>query len=105
MVGNRVYIFSRQGENEVMSALDPNNPGPGHSFTIPDLGVNVPLEGVAADAPAGATNVVQFDFVVPNQSGLFRWQCFVPCAAGFILGFGGPMQSLGYMDGYLHVVA
>jgi hypothetical protein len=28
----------------------------------------------------------------------------VPCAAGFILGFGGPMQSLGYMDGLLHVV-
>ena len=34
----------------------------------------------------------------------YRWQCFVPCAAGFILGFGGPMQSLGYMDGLLHVV-
>ena len=31
---------------------------PGHTFTIPDLGVNVPLEGVADDAPAGATNVV-----------------------------------------------
>jgi hypothetical protein len=28
----------------------------------------------------------------------------VPCAAGFIAGFGGPMQSFGYMDGYLDVV-
>jgi len=28
----------------------------------------------------------------------------VPCAAGFILGFGGPMQSLGWMDGVLEVV-
>jgi hypothetical protein len=35
---------------------------------------------------------------------LFRWQCFVPCAAGFIQGFGGPMQTVGYMDGYLKVV-
>ena len=33
-----------------------------------------------------------------------RWQCFVPCAAGFIDGFGGPMQTIGYMDGFLHVV-
>jgi hypothetical protein len=39
-----------------------------------------------------------------GDRGTFRWQCFVPCAAGFILGFGGPMQSLGYMDGLLHVV-
>lgn len=88
---------------KVMSALDPNNPGPGHSFTIPDLGVNVPLEGVAAGAPAGATNVVQFDFVVPDTSGLYRWQCFVPCAAGTLYGNGGPMQTLGYMTGELQV--
>jgi hypothetical protein len=39
-----------------------------------------------------------------GKKGTYRWQCFVPCAAGFILGFGGPMQSLGYMDGLLHVV-
>jgi len=40
-----------------------------------------------------------------GNAGTYRWQCFVPCAAGFILGFGGPMQSVGYMDGYLNVVA
>jgi hypothetical protein len=28
----------------------------------------------------------------------------VPCAAGFITGGGGPMQTLGYMDGFLDVV-
>jgi hypothetical protein len=88
---------------KVMSALDPNNPGPGHSFTIPDLGVNVPLEGVAATAAAGAQNVVVFDFVVPDKPGLFRWQCFVPCAAGTLYGNGGPMQTLGYMTGELQV--
>ncbi len=35
--------------------------------------------------------------------GHYRWQCFVPCAAGFIYGFGGPMQTIGYMDGFLNV--
>ena len=88
---------------KVMQRIDPDNPGPGHTFTIPDLGVNVPLEGVAADAPASATNVVQFDFVVPDHQGLFRWQCFVPCGAGTLYGNGGPMQTLGYMAGELQV--
>ena len=86
---------------KVMQALDPTLPG--HTFTIPDLGVNVPLEGVADNAPAGATNVVQFDFVVPSTPGLFRWQCFVPCAAGTLYGNGGPMQTIGYMAGELQV--
>jgi xanthosine utilization system XapX-like protein len=88
---------------KVMKALDPDNPGPGHTFTIPDLGISVPLEGVADDAPEGAQNVVQFDFVVPDKKGTFRWQCFVPCAAGTVYGNGGPMQTLGYMAGELQV--
>jgi hypothetical protein len=29
----------------------------------------------------------------------------VPCAAGWIDGFGGPMQTIGYMDGFLNVKA
>jgi hypothetical protein len=28
----------------------------------------------------------------------------VPCAAGWLLGNGGPMQTLGYMDGFINVV-
>ena len=35
--------------------------------------------------------------------GHYRWQCFVPCAAGYQNGFGGPMQTVGWMDGYLNV--
>jgi hypothetical protein len=86
---------------KVMSALDPSLAA--HTFTIPDLGVSVPLEGVADNAPANAQEVVQFDFVVPDTPGVFRWQCFVPCAAGTLYGNGGPMQTLGYMAGYLQV--
>ena len=85
-----------------------------HTFAIPDLGVSVPLKGIADNAKnqcgvapctlSEAHTTVTFTFRT-GKSGTFRWQCFVPCAAGFILGFGGPMQSLGYMDGLLHVVA
>jgi hypothetical protein len=85
----------------VFKAIDPTTPA--HTFTVPDLGVSVPLEGVADNAPANAQNVVEFSFIVPNQKGLFRWQCFVPCAAGTLYGNGGPMQTLGYMAGELQV--
>jgi hypothetical protein len=88
-------------DGKVMSALDPSLAA--HTFTIPDLGVSVPLEGVADNAAANAQEVVQFDFVVPNSKGVYRWQCFVPCAAGTLYGNGGPMQTLGYMAGYLQV--
>jgi hypothetical protein len=84
-----------------------------HTFAVPDLGVSVPLKGVPDNAKnqcsaapctlAEAHTTVQFAFRT-GKPGTFRWQCFVPCAAGFILGNGGPMQSVGYMDGYLVVV-
>jgi hypothetical protein len=83
---------------KVVQAIDPTTPA--HTFTVPDLGVSVPLEGVSGSV---TQNVVEFSFVVPDQSGLFRWQCFVPCGAGTLYGNGGPMQTLGYMAGELQV--
>lgn len=84
-----------------------------HTFAIPDLGVSVPLEGVGDNAPhqcsvapcslSEAHTTITFSFRT-GAPGKYRWQCFVPCAAGFILGFGGPMQTIGYMDGTLEVV-
>ena len=84
-----------------------------HTFAVPDYGVSVPLKGVADNAKnqcsvapctlAEAHETITFTFRT-GKRGDYRWQCFVPCAAGFILGFGGPMQSLGYMDGLLEVV-
>ena|ERR1700674_657951 len=73
-----------------------------HSFAIPELGVFVPLEGVNASAPAGGFNVITFSFRV-GKAGVYRWQCFVPCGSGTIYGNGGPMQTLGYMGGFLIV--
>jgi hypothetical protein len=84
-----------------------------HTFAIPDLGVTVPLKGVPDKAKnqcsvapctlAQAHTTITFAFRT-DKRGKFRWQCFVPCAAGFILGFGGPMQTLGWMDGTIEVV-
>jgi hypothetical protein len=83
-----------------------------HTFAIPELGVSVPLEGVEEEAPNQcsyapcgldkAHNTVTFT-IKTGRPGKFRWQCFVPCAAGYIFGFGGPMQTLGYMDGEIEV--
>lgn len=84
-----------------------------HVFAIPQIGLNVPLEGVTdnaknpcANAPcplSTAHTTTEFTFRTPGK-GLYRWQCFVPCAAGYIQGFGGPMQTVGYMDGFIKVV-
>jgi hypothetical protein len=92
-------------------AIDPTSAS--HVFAIPQINVNVPLLGVAddaknqcANAPCSLSNAhttTTFTFRSPSK-GLYRWQCFVPCAAGWIDGFGGPMQTVGYMDGFIKVV-
>jgi hypothetical protein len=84
-----------------------------HTFAVPELGVFVPLPGVSADAknPCASTpcdlssdhHTISFSFRT-GRKGRFHWQCFVPCAAGTITGNGGPMQTLGYMDGFVNVV-
>jgi hypothetical protein len=84
-----------------------------HVFAIPQIGLSVPLPGpganaknVCANAPCSLKNAhetISFAFRTPGK-GLYRWQCFVPCAAGYIAGFGGPMQTVGYMGGFVKVV-
>jgi hypothetical protein len=86
---------------------------PAHTFAIPQIGLSIPLDGVSssaknacAQAPcslAQAHVTVSFTFRAPEK-GLYRWQCFVPCGAGFIQGNGGPMQTVGYMGGFIKVV-
>ena len=92
-------------------SIDPDTAS--HVFAIPDMGVSVPLEGIPDDAKNPCANApcplstdhftISFTFRTAGK-GLYRWQCFVPCAAGFIHGFGGPMQTVGYMDGFIKVV-
>jgi hypothetical protein len=99
-------------DGKPFAAINPDNAS--HTFAIPELGVLVPLEGVPDDAKnqcdfapcdpkTMAHRTITFTFRT-GKKGKFRWQCFVPCAAGFQFGFGGPMQTIGYMDGFLNVV-
>lgn len=99
--------------------------GLGHTFTIQtppgvkdQLFVNVPLAGVAANAPNAVTingnqyptpNVVVFKFRT-GAPGRYVWKCYDPCGTGLygegINGqnnFGGPMSTTGYMAGTLTV--
>ena len=96
---------------KTMSRIPPDNAS--HTFAIPAFDVLVPLMGVADDAKnqcgyapcslSNAHNTITFTFRT-GKKGKYRWQCFVPCAAGFVYGFGGPMQTIGYMDGFINVV-
>jgi hypothetical protein len=88
--------------------MNPNLPA--HTFSIPDIGLNVPLAGITQSTyPADLTNphnthqTVTFSFKTGAPKTV-HWQCFVPCAAGYMFGNGGPMQTVGYMDGYLQIV-
>jgi hypothetical protein len=97
-------------DGKSIAALDPDLAS--HTFAVPDLGISVPLAGVADDAKnqcsvapctlAEAHRTITFSFHT-GAPGRYRWQCFVPCGAGFLFGFGGPMQTVGYMDGFLLV--
>lgn len=91
--------------------------GVAHTFSVPQLGINVPLPAVdpnaktfcSTSAPCATSgsqaaehNLITFSFTTPG-SGMYRWQCFIPCGLGFLYGNGGPMQTVGYMDGFLEV--
>jgi len=104
-VGNAMQV-----DGKTMNVLNPDDAS--HTFAIPEIGLIVPLMGVAdnaknqcGSAPCSLSNAhhtITFSFRTPGK-GRYRWQCFVPCAAGFLAGFGGPMQTLGYMDGFINV--
>jgi hypothetical protein len=85
-----------------------------HTFTVPQLGINVPFAGVeytaknqCTQAPCVLSNphhVIKFSFVTGGP-GEFRWQCFIPCGLATVDGNGHAMGTLGFMSGFLKVVA
>ena len=100
-----------QVDGKTVETVPPSQPA--HTFAVPELGIYVPLPGVSDDASnqcdaapcseAEAHRTITFTFRTKGR-GKFRWQCFVPCAAGFVTGNGGPMQTFNYMTGTLTVV-
>jgi hypothetical protein len=85
----------------------------GHTFSIPGIGLNVPMAspGVTATlcstspCTSGPHKTMTFSFMTPRVAGTYFWQCRIPCGGGFIDGFGGPMQTIGFMTGNMQVVA
>jgi hypothetical protein len=90
----------------------------GHTFAIPALGVYVPVaspnannsvNNLCSSSPCtptsgGAYSQETFSFTAPSHTGSYRWQCLVPCGGGYLDGNGGPMQTLGWMAGFMYVV-
>ena len=70
-----------------------------HTFTIPQLHINVPLPGdTTTGKPYG---IVTFTFHT-GAAGSYYFQCFDPCGTG-TNGWEGPMMTRGYMRGTLTV--
>ena len=70
-----------------------------HTFTIPQMNINVPIPG---DAASGASYVaVTFTFRT-GDAGTYTFQCFDPCGTG-PMGWMGPMMTKGYMTGTMTV--
>jgi hypothetical protein len=85
----------------------------GHTFSIPGINLNVPMGSPPVTATlcstspctSGPRSVMTFSFRTPRVAGVYFWQCRVPCGGGFLDGFGGPMQTIGFMTGDMQVVA
>jgi heme/copper-type cytochrome/quinol oxidase subunit 2 len=84
-------------DGKIYTSLTPDKIA--HTFTIPQLNVNVPIPG---DGAKGATyTTVTFTFHT-GKAGTYTFQCFDPCGTG-PMGFMGPMMTKGYMTGTLTV--
>ncbi|MEX6428725.1 MULTISPECIES: hypothetical protein [Ferrimicrobium] len=110
-VGNDAVLNGRPVR--VLDAAAGN--GVAHTMTAPALNLSVPMWGLSGTEKtfcqsgpctlANAHNTETFTFYSGNVAHNYRWQCFIPCGAGFLNGNGGPMTSTGYMAGFWKVVA
>lgn len=87
--------------------------GESHTWTVPQKGINIPMPAVNGSAKSFCLkapclpsehihNTVTFSFMT-GAPRVYHWQCIYPCAASYLDGNGGPMQTVGYMDGFLEV--
>jgi hypothetical protein len=88
---------SATADGRMYSSLAPDKIA--HTFTIPQLNVNVPLPGDGMNGKA--YNTVTFSFRT-GAAGTYTFQCLDPCGTG-PMGMMGPMMAKGYMLGTLTV--
>ena len=68
-----------------------------HTFSIPELGINIPL----SKAPEGKFSTTVFTFKV-DKAGSYTWRCLTPCG-GEPAGMGGAMATKTWMQGNMIV--
>jgi len=126
VIGNTVTVQQFSKNNTPLGPAQPESfinswsaCNVGHTFAIPELGLYVPVASPNANdsvnnlcgsspctpTSGGAYSLETFSFMSPSQTGSYRWQCLVPCGGGFLNGNGGPMQTLGWMAGFMDVVS
>lgn len=72
-----------------------------HTFTVPELQLNVPIPGHAA---AGKRYVTVTFKVRTGNAGIYEWRCHAPCGDGSD-GQAGPMADDTYMQGTLVITS
>ena len=94
---NNALINSTQAANgilirgaQIVSSVSPADIA--HTFTIPALGINVPVP---------VSSVVVATFTI-NTTGAFEWFCMTTCGSGSA-GLGGAMATPGWMTGAVSV--
>jgi hypothetical protein len=109
-IGNVEYINGQR-----VSTLNSwANCAVGHTFSIPGIGLNVPMgspttlaanNALCSSSPctSGPHATMKFSFKAPKTPGNYMWQCRIPCGLGYLDGFGGPMQTFGFMTGTMEV--
>lgn len=88
---------SATADGRMYSSLAPEKIA--HTFTIPQLNVNVPMPGDGMNGKA--YNTVTFTFRT-GAAGTYTFRCLDPCGTG-PMGMMGPMMAQGYMVGTLTV--
>jgi len=76
-----------------------------HTFSIPELGINVPIPAVTSTNAAAGSQPPYVEVVftfTPTKSGSFMWMCMAPCGSG-PTGMGGAMVTMGWMRGTMTV--
>jgi hypothetical protein len=79
-----------------------------HTFTIPSLGINIPLPIAGMDGAMGSMNgpagptTVRFTFRAPAKPATYQWLCVTPCGTG-PYGISGAMHTNDWMRGHLIV--
>jgi hypothetical protein len=104
-VGNTIQVApidpaspNSAGAAKTVSALDPTIEV-GHTFTIPGLGINVPVAAHSVE-----TFTIHTAATDPCTGGACMWHCYDPCGSG-PSGWTGPMAAAGFMGGTVTVTA